>query len=115
MSTSDSAKLADELEGCRQPELQPSEVDLIVKALRAYAQRADVPRQEWISVKDRMPAPYHAVLIGWDRIAVRIKPICAFWTGEKWTRDTGTDDNFFVSHWMELPDQPSPSNSEERT
>ena len=61
---------------------------------------------EWISVKDRLPKSYTALLL-----YGRLNPYSAmytqyvgFWDGEKWISDGKEIDG--VTHWMPLPKPP---------
>ena len=64
------------------------------------------PTAHWISVKDRLPKSYTALLL-----YGRLKPYFAmytqyvgFWDGEKWISDGKEIDA--VTHWMPLPEPP---------
>ena len=60
-------------------------------------------RDQWVLCDERMPEPYQTCIVG--RTDVQW-PITAFWTGQKWCRDV-TKEEFYITHWMPLPDPPN--------
>ena len=70
---------------------------------RCREQEADIEEllkeREWISVKDKMPPEYEAVL-AWNKEGF---PMIDVWSGKMWGYAWTVDE---ISHWMPLPQKP---------
>lgn len=84
--------------------------ELIITELKS-ALAAEREKHRWIPVTEKLPKPYHGVLI--YRYGAP-SPVIAFWTGKKWALDVMTDD-WTCDVWCEIPfpELPAPPEEEE--
>ena len=99
-------------ESIRDKEIALLQMSLLSECVLILTEQPTIePKQEWISVKDRLPEKGQGVLC-----------FCAgnlanfyMWTGEEWEDSYGYyeyDD--IISHWMPLPEPPEKNNEEEQ-
>lgn len=69
------------------------------------------PKQEWISVKDRLPDNARTVIICAEIVKGRKWVSFGYFDGDEWI--CGSMNDVQVSYWMELPDPPEEEEVEE--